>query len=598
MFHDPARMIWINVVAFLLLLGSIFIYRFIYPKKHIPYLTLIILFSLLPLTSLLRPGDYESGDFNIHINRIMSFYQSLREGIFIPSWASELNGTYGLPTFIFNYSFPYYIISLFHWVGLSFITSMKLFLGLTFFLSGLFMFFYLKKIIKNDLAAFTGTIFYLYAPYHLIDVHFRATPGESLIYAFIPIVFYFIYKYFEDKKFISLILTSISIDLLFMAHPLLATLFLAFIFIYILFLFYRSRDTKFLGLVTVAIFMGVLSSIYAWAPFIIYASDTYKLPPFSSIYFYPFQYLFYSPYRLGFLFQGPKGELAQIIGYAQVLMLILSAYLIIIKRNLKGMQSSLIFWVGLSLLSIFLMHPLSATIWRLSPTIQAMTTPYARILLITNFCVSIVTTYCVLTFFQTKRKRIILYVLLITAIGSTILNWGHRRVIPEINDSVLQKNAWKSIEITPYFMNSKYSQSALFWFPNKPKTNLEVMGGTAQLKSVERTTTLHTYVIDAKTPVVLNENTLYFPGWTLTDNSQQRDIFPGKEGQISIKLGQGLRYIELKYEDITIYKLTKIISTIMLTVFIFLVFWQLRKGLSHLLLHRGVLKKHLSKYRL
>ena len=165
-------MVFINIMSSLALLGGLLFYKFIFPKKKINLFFLLILISILPIISIFRNGDYESGDFNIHIYRIMSFYDSLKEGIIMPSWAAELNATYGNPLFIFNYSLPYYIISLFHFIGISFISSMKLYLGLTLYLSGIFMYLWIKELTGNKLAAFTSAIFYIFNPYHLIDVHF------------------------------------------------------------------------------------------------------------------------------------------------------------------------------------------------------------------------------------------------------------------------------------------------------------------------------------------------------------------------------------------------------------------------------------------
>src|SRR3989344_89609 len=98
---DPYKMVVVNTTATFILLLSVLFYKFVYPRKNISFLILLILICVLPTISILRSGTYESGDFNIHIYRIMSFYESLKEGIFMPSWAAELNATYGNPLFIF-----------------------------------------------------------------------------------------------------------------------------------------------------------------------------------------------------------------------------------------------------------------------------------------------------------------------------------------------------------------------------------------------------------------------------------------------------------------------------------------------------------------
>lgn len=126
---DPYRMVFVNAIASLLVLTGVIIYRYIFPKKKVNLFILLLAISMLPIISIFRTGTYESGDFNIHVYRAMAFYDSLEDGQFMPSWAGELNATYGYQLFIFNYSLPYYITSFFHFLGLSFITSMKLFLA-------------------------------------------------------------------------------------------------------------------------------------------------------------------------------------------------------------------------------------------------------------------------------------------------------------------------------------------------------------------------------------------------------------------------------------------------------------------------------------
>jgi len=101
-----------------------------------------------------------------------------------------LNATYGNPLFIFNYSLPYYAVVFLHLLGLSFISGMKAYFGLNLYLSGVLMYLWIKKLTQNNLAAFTAAIFYLFNPYHLIDIHLRATLGESTIFTLAPSCYY------------------------------------------------------------------------------------------------------------------------------------------------------------------------------------------------------------------------------------------------------------------------------------------------------------------------------------------------------------------------------------------------------------------------
>ena len=512
-------MVLVNLAASLVLTVGLVFYRFVYPKKKINLFILLILISLLPLISLLRPGDYESGDFNIHIYRIISFYESLREGIIMPSWSAELNAMYGVPVFIFNYPLPYYFISFFHWLGFTFIAGTKLFLSLTYFFSGIFMYLWINKLTNNKFSAFTAGIFYLFAPYHLIDTHFRATPGESLIYPLVPLIFFFITKYSLEKQFIYLVLISLFTFLLFLAHPLLAVVFWALAILYVVYLNLVKKDIKSLFAFLFSLLIGFVSSLYVWLPYLLYSPDTYNVESVSRIIFYPFSHLFYSPWMYGFLFQGHHGELELVIGYAQIFILAFSLVMIVLRRIPKKIQLDYTFWTGLCIIILLLMHPAFTFLWDFTPGAGGMLMPYGRLSLAISFCISVIAAYFIIAFLLAQSKRKLVYLLFLVTIGSTILNWGHRRVIPEIGDPYLREHAWAGVGITPPFMNSKWTKTPSYWFPKRPDTPLEVLTGKGIVKPLTRTSTKHVYILSAETPIVIRENTLYFPGWSLKSNN-------------------------------------------------------------------------------
>lgn len=565
---DPYRMVLVNIIASCLVFGGVLFYRYIYPKKKINLFVLLLIISILPIISIFRTGAYESGDFNIHIYRIMSFYDSLMEGRLMPSWAGELNATYGNPLFIFNYSLPYYIISFFHFIGVSFISSMKLYLGLTLYFSGIFMYLWVKELTGNKLAAFASAIFYVFSPYHLIDVHFRATLGESTIFLLAPLLFLFITKYSSNRKFIYLVFISLSTDLLFLAHPLLAGVFFGLAVLYILFINAVSKNLKAVALQLLSLFLGLIASSYVWISFILFSPYMYSFPTsagVSDVSFYPFSELFFSPWRYGFLFQGPKGELAQIIGYTQIFVLIASILLLFLRKIPSKIRLHFVFWITLCLLTIFMASPVSNIFWRYFYTAGSMLNTFGRLSLALSFLTSIIAGYFVIYLLKNKKGEVFVLFLVIITIGYTILNWGHRRMIPQINDTVLRKNVWASTiteGTTAYFLNNKWADINHFWYTELPKQHLEILKGEATVKETTRTSTLHYYLVDAKTPLVIQENTLYYPGWSLKSNNKNIDIYPGERGIINAKLPAGIQQLKLNYADIQSYALAKSISLI------------------------------------
>ena len=487
----PYQMAFINLIGSLSILVGALFYKFIFPKRNINLFVLLLIISILPIISVFRVGDYESGDFNIHIYRMLSFYNSLKEGIFIPSWAADLNATYGNPLFIFNYSLPYYFICFLHFLGVSFITGTKFFLGLSLYLSGIFMYLFVEKITKHKLAAFTAGIFYVFTPYHLIDVHFRATLGESAIFTIVPLVFLFIYKYHEENKLTFLVIVSLLTAILISVHPLLAVVFLCVAFLYVLLLGITARKFKSVILSTLSLLIGGVTAFYLWLPYLLYSPYMFKLPalPSSHVVFYDFSLLFYSPWRFGFLFQGPKGELAMIIGYTQILVVVLLSILVLKNKLSKKIRPFALFWLGLFILFVLLMNPASTIFWDIFPSsFSGMLVLYGRLSLILVFCTTLIAAYFTLSFSNTKKKKAVIFLILIITIGYTILNWGQRRVIPQINDAILAKNVpFSTVNEgeTAYFLNTKWADPNHFWFSELPKQHLEITKGIGAVKEIK-----------------------------------------------------------------------------------------------------------------
>lgn len=551
---EPYRMVTVNILSSIILLITIGLYKYIFPKKKVNLIVLLILISIVPIISIFRNGAYESGDFNIHIYRVIEFYNSLKEGNLMPSWAGRLNATYGYPLFIFNYPLPYYFVSLFHFLGFSFISSMKLFLAGSFILSGVFMFLFARNLFRNELAAFTAAVFYQFAPYHLIDLHFKVVIGEILTFAILPLTFFFFQKLWKEKGGLWFVLSSISIALLIMSHVVLALFSMTLIICYAVFLYFVSKKTQHVLITLAALITGSIPTAYIWlTPFFMakYTAlkEVYGFPYFPQIY-----ELLFSPWRLGFLFQGHRGELSFLLGYTHILILASTIILFILNKIMSKHRSNIYYWLITLLIIIFLITPYSKFIWGIFPFLQI--TGSHRLLLLAAFVSSILTGYIAL---HMLKKQMLLYFLIALTIFSTILNWGHRRVIPEINDKKLIANVWKSTSEGEghFYANTKYRGMKNPWFKELPKNHLEIIKGAGEIKELSRNSTQHSYIVFAEASLSLRENTLYFPGWNIYDNKKVKPISPDKEGIITFNITKGLHYINVEYRDLLIYGLLK-----------------------------------------
>jgi len=550
-------MVFVNIICSLFLLGSLLFYKFVFPRKKINLLFLLFLIFIFSTLSIFRAGSYESGDFNIHIYRTMDFFKSLTDGNLMPSWAENLNATYGYPLFIFNYTLPYYIISLFHWIGFSFIGSLKMFLAFNIALSGIFMFLFTKKLFKKDLPAFVSSIFYVFAPYHLIDIHFKVVIGEILFFTVLPLAFLSAYELRNKKNLFSVLILALSFAALIMSHLAIA-IFAGILMLFFIFLHSSKNDFKTLSLHSILGFsISLIISSYTWlGPLLLSKYSYIQNIILKTAYFPTIQDLLYSPWRMGLLFQGPKGEISFLLGYAHLFIIAFTLFLICKKKILKEVFSDVLFWLITFFITVFLILPCSKTLWENLPIIKVVGSH--RLLILTSFTSSIIAGY----FAFIVKKRLLIYLLVFVAIVSTILNWGQRRVIPEINDAVLQKNLEKSTSETEghFYANTKWVDIKHPWFSITPNNHLQIINDTGKISDISRTSVSHKYTITAKTPLKIQENTLYFPGWKGFINGREIFLSPSNKGIINANIPKGTFTFEVIYEDIFIYKLLKIIS--------------------------------------
>ena len=217
----------------------------------------IIIFSIIPVVSLLHGGLPITHDGKDQVARIANFYINLKDGNLIPRWAPNLNWGYGHPILEFLYPLPSYLASFFHFFGLSFIDSAKVVFALGMILSLIFMYMWLSLFL-GEFPALFGAILYVYAPYRFIDLYVRGDIGENLAFVFMPLTLYFIYKLYKSNNYKFLVPGGISLAFLILAHNAVALMFIPFIIFYCFYLIIISKDKKFLiSHFSFLIFLGI-----------------------------------------------------------------------------------------------------------------------------------------------------------------------------------------------------------------------------------------------------------------------------------------------------------------------------------------------------
>ena len=514
-------------------------------------LSLVIL-SCLPLISMLRVGTYESGDLTFQAYKLFSFYQNISNGHVVPQWSAELNASYGYPQFIFTYHLPYYIASIFHFFGFHLINSVKLTLALTYLLSGLFFYLWIRNH-TSEKAAFVGALLYQFAPYRFVTMHFRATLGESTALMILPLCALALYTYFEKKTYASEIYAGITLAFLILSHQAVSMLGIPFLLSYALYLGHFS----FLKVLRPFI-IGLLLSAYYWMPILLESQYTLQAQSVISVLHYSLIEFFISPWRYGLLYQGPHGELSPALGYVHWFVIIIACHLFI-QKKLKDF--------GILMLLLFIIYFLSAQsfspTWKLLPILNKIQFSY-RFLGVLVFISATLG-----AFLSQKIKTFHLYVLISVLFITTFINWGNRKVIPYAPHSDF-------IAFSPYITEKgegfdpaipKWVDSKHPWKTVVPSKHVESVDGHIRLVREKRGYTDHLYWVDIPRDLLLIENTYFFPGWHVFVDGIERPITP-YQGLITFSAPSGTHTIDVRFTQTPIRQFSSIISLVALFLII------------------------------
>lgn len=548
-------------------------------KKYLLPLLLIFL-SVLPLIPLLHPGMFAADDSQSHVARLVSFYQSLSEGNIIPRWAGNLNMGFGHPILMFLYPLSNYLGSFWHFLGFSYINSVKLVFGTTFVLSGLFMYFFANELFGKKIALLTAVL-YLFAPYHFVDFYVRAVLGEHLAFMTMPLVLWSFTKLIKYDNTLYIVLASLSLFLLILSHNAIALMFLPFFFLYLIIaVLFLNRKSYVLYRVFASLLLGFGLSAYFWLPAYVEGKYTLRDVLTNKEYISRFPALldfFYSPWN-----SRSGSFLSKEVGWAQWIavlsgLIYLARHLVILSEPFDFTQGKLresrdlsqkmttglillaeiFFW-----LSFILLNTISLPVWKMLTILQKFQFPW-RFLSLSVLSSSLLS-ISVILLLKKKWQTALIIILSFLAISSTLAFWQPRGYLKE-NDQYF---------ISDYKGTTDTGESSPIWsirgMEQKAKAPIELIGGEAEVISEKRTTTKHYYKINAKNTIQLLDNTVYFPGWEVVADGKKipieyQDL--NHMGLITFRVPPGIYEVVVQFKETKLRTFADLLSlTALLTV--------------------------------
>jgi hypothetical protein len=228
----------------------------------------VLLLTLPALVPLVRAGFFGSHDGLFHVYRLQALDRAVRSGVLYPRWFPEFAFGYGHPVLNFYGPLSYYWGLPFTLVGIDPATALKLVFATGLFASALGMYAFTRLHLGRG-GALVAAVVYAYLPYHLVDLYVRGAIAEFLAFVWFPLVLWAFHRLVTAHKAQRLLFAALA-ALLFTAlvvtHSLSALIFAPVLGIYLIILLSQEPSRGALGGVALALVFAVALGAFYWLP--------------------------------------------------------------------------------------------------------------------------------------------------------------------------------------------------------------------------------------------------------------------------------------------------------------------------------------------
>ncbi len=512
--------------------------------KKITLLFISIILICIAVAPLFGTAFIPTHDGEYHIIRFWQFYKNLETGVVFPRWAPDLNSTYGVPLFTFQYPLSNYIGSLYHFLGFEFTQSVRLVLATGFIVACLGCFMWLQSVSKNVRIASFATSIFAMVPYWFVDLYIRGSVGEVLAIACVMWALYF-----QDAK--KYWLLALMIGLLVISHNI-----LAFVFVPIFALKSIVFDKKSLPWIA----LGILSASIFWIPALAERAYVSDLSPVDVADHFPtILQLIFPTWGSGFSQPGsPDGEMSQQIGIMPLLLLGISLLILFNQKSQFQKNSHLVFYLIIAFVSIFFMTEYALPIWKFLPMVSYIQYPWRLMSILLP-----VTAYIAANVFE----RMHVSIQGIIAILACVLSFTYMQPVvyqPRSDTHYLTQDNF--IHGTSSLGNS-FSTKWLPYVgvvPDKIAT-LEQQVGDITMLTLEPTRIVFQVHTPIQNEMILQKS--FYPGWKAYINAASVPIH-FEDGRMHISVPVGVSVVMVQFEDTLLRTLSTILTLVTLSTII------------------------------
>lgn len=536
-------------------------------QKLLPIL-LVFALSYFAITPFFISGFFPMHD-DTQVARVFEMHKSLADGLFPVRWVADLGYHYGYPIFNFYAPLAYYIGALFIFIGFDALVATKMMMALGIVLSGGFMYLFAKEF-WGKAGGIISALLYVYAPYHALNVYVRGDVAEFWAYAFVPLVFYGLWKAYKEQQWKYVAIGSIGFAAIILSHNLTAMMVTPFLFLFAFFLFIISfRQKKQFSYYPLAIlFIGILLAAFYWFPVFAEMQYTNVLSQigggsdYKDHFVCPNQ-LWDSPWGFGGSTPSCIDGMSYKIGKLHTIFFVLGVIcLFIFKKREKIVFQFGILAVLSSLFALFLVISPSKFLWDSIAQMAFFQFPW-RFLLVVLFFVSFVGGANVLFVEKFITSKVSLYVSIGLLCGfiiyfnsdvfvaQTILN---KTVADYTNPNTLR---WTTSKISDEYMPKEFAKPKIP--QDVPTSKITVTTENATLLSLKEKTQEIVGEIEAKEATEIIVHQAYFPGWHVSIDGKESEFNIFNKG-LKVSVPEGHHTVTIKSSQTLIERVANVVS--------------------------------------
>ena len=532
-------------------------------------------------------------DFNIyrddgvqHIARLMGTYQAITEGEFPPVIMSNFCNGFGYSWNIFYSPLTAYIPLIFKIFTSSFELTLKLFMVLISFLSGIAMYEFIKKVTKNRYAGLIGAVLYILAPYRLTDMYMRIAISELASFIFIPIVFHGMYNIFnsEDRNVQkSLVLTLGAVGLI-LTHIVITMYTAIFCIVYVIINIKKLKEKQVWKMLGINILLILLLTSFYLFPMLEHKLAT-NYEVFETGRMERTDALIALKVDAADLLYTPQGNMSYEIGLVSLIGLVLTllAYKKISKENKK------IYWFALVSGFICIIMSLRFFPFEKMPPILKMLQFSFRLLEFSSFFFAFIAAInysLVIKNFKMKDVMVLSLIafLLVVPLKKNL----------DFEKKYSEEKLWPSVEVNDNTGRVHAGCATFEYLPSKAFDNLDyikyrkdgvyILNGNAKIENEQKSGNNLSFDISGiEESTVLELPYIYYLGYDVEIKDENGEIkrldtFESNNGFVAVKIEDGeAGSINVKYTGTMLTKIAYVISFITLIFMVRFIVWEKSK---------------------